>query len=289
MKISVTPISLSKTFREGGMNLKSFIDYCSEQKLDGVDILDTKCYPWCWAGYEGKTKEIRALLDGSGLKLAAYATGNNFAKTDKAEFAGEVEKVKNALREASELNAPLLRIFGGYMSESGGADNIDYANGFELVIKGIEQCLPEAEKAGVPLALENHGRLPGHSYEIEKLIRRFDSPYLRVMFDCANFMAHNMDEPENPLMAWKRVGRFAIHAHVKDFGPAVNVEGARVQGYVAGKGDVPLRQLAALMEEDGFTGYCSLEYEASRMSPELDGVPESLAYLRRIRAIHEVL
>lgn len=282
MKISVTPVSFSKMFVSGKMDIDSFIDCCSGLGVDAVDILDTVCYPWFWRGRETLDLNLKRRLEDSGLKLAAYATGNNFALSSDAEFGCNVDKVKNALREAAELGAPLLRIFGGAHEGSGGEKGMSTHKGLVRVAEGIEQCLPEAEKCNVVLALENHGRLPGHSYEVEALIKRFNSPYLKCVFDCANFMGNNMDEPEDPLRAYERLRQYVIHVHVKDNGPSI-VNDRKAHGYVLGKGNVPLRQFVNLLEDDSYSGYCSLEYEASRMMPEEYGVAESIEYLKEIR------
>lgn len=289
MKIAVTPVSLSRTFRSGGMDQEKFIAFCAEQEIDGIDALDSNCYPWFWKDKDSDFKKLPGLLRRSGLELAAYATGNNFAKTAEDERKAHVEIVTQALEEASELKAPFLRIFGGYHREAGGEEQIETDIGLEMVISGIEKCLPSAEKLGVVMALENHGRLPAHSYELKGVVEHFASPFVKVMFDCANFMANSMDEPENPLDAYARLKEHVVHAHVKDMGPCISNNFRRLEGYVAGKGIVPLKQFVALLEEDGYRGFCSLEYEASAISPEEYGVPESLDYLKKIRRVHEMM
>lgn len=288
MKISITPISMSSQFRTGEMNIHRFIDYCAELEVDGIDVLESNCYSWFWENKAKEFAELPNMLESAGLKLAACATGNNFAKADDEQWRSNVDVVINAIRETSELGAPVLRVFGGCHKDTGGDPNMDFASGLGRVVEGLAECLPEAEKQGVILALENHGGLPGHSYEVKRILDHFNSPWLKVTFDCANFMANNMDEPENPLTAYGRLKDHVVHVHVKDMGPAISDNHRRIEGYVAGVGLVPLRQFVAQLEENGYTGYCSLEYEASRITPETDGVPRSVEYLKRIRAIHRM-
>lgn len=288
VKLSITPISLSKSFREDGMTLESFVDYCVGLELDGVDILHTSSYPWLWKEPKRELAALSGWLERSGLQLAAWATGNNFAKLDETQFNAQVDLVKHALREAADHGASILRIFGGYHQDSGGEAGVFTHNGLELVIRGIERCLSEAEQLGVVMALENHGGLPGHSYEMAAILDAFNSPWIQCMFDCGNFMGNGMDEPEDPLRAYENVRGRVAHVHVKDNGPSI-INSRKLHGYVAGKGIVPLRQFAALLERDGYPGFCSLEYEASIMAPESYGVPASIEYLKSIRAIHRAL
>ncbi len=289
MKLSLTPISFARTIKAGEMDLDRLIDHCARLELDAIDLLDTRGYGWLWKDFPSQTRTLPGKLKSAGLKLAAYGCGNNFAQTEEDAFEKQVETVLNALQEAATVGAPALRIFGGYHQETGGLSGITYSRGFERIIQGLERCLPAAEKAGVVLALENHGRLPGHSHEILSLLQYFESPWLKSLFDCGNFMGNNMDEPENPLEAYQRLRGRIAHIHMKDFGPAVARRQVRVEAYPCGDGTVPLRQFSALLEEDGYEGYCSLEFEAGFKISEIEGVARSFAYLREIRQTLRVL
>lgn len=286
MKISCTPISLAQAFK-AGMTIEDFINFCAELELDAVDIMDTDCYPWQWHDKEKELAKVSSLAEKAGLKIAAVACGNDFTKKDDSEFEKQVTIVKRSLRNAAEIGAPLIRIFGGKLAMNGG--ELPIHEGLDRIIQGVEACLTEAEKLNVILAIENHGGMPGHSYEIEALMKHFNSPYFKCTFDCANFIANNMDEVEDTLVAYECLKDHIAHCHIKDFGnPTVN-KNCRVEACVAGKGLVPIRQFAALLEKNNYSGYCSLEYEASSVCPEEEGVPESLDYLKKIRAIHNVL
>lgn len=199
--------------------------------------------------------------------------------------------VIHALEEAQTLGAPLLRIFGGYQRETGSnADPaMDYADGFKRILQGIERCLSAAQKTDVVMALENHGRLPGHAYEIERIIRHFNTPWLRCCFDCANYVSNNMNEMTDPLSAYIRLAPYVAHVHIKDFIYYVKDRRRQAEACVPGQGMVPIRQFIALLEEHEYMGYCSLEYEAAGVVPPKQGVPQSLAYLRQVAAIHQVL
>lgn len=289
MKLSCTPISLARTLREGQMDLRGFLRYCAEQQLEGVDLLDSRTYPWLWKDPSAELDQVATWAGQDGLKIAAYACGNNFAKNSDEDFRGQIDLVRHALDEASRCGAPLLRIFGGYHYQTGGDPGMGLARGFERIIQGIGECLPYAERCGVVLALENHGRLPGHSWEIESLIRHFDSPWLQVTFDPANFIANNMDEIEDPLRAYARLKNQVVHVHVKDFGPAKIDLKRRVEPCLNGEGLTPIRQFLAELIGDGYSGFCSLEYESSRVMPELQGVPLSFEYFKEFRRLAQVL
>jgi sugar phosphate isomerase/epimerase len=288
MKISITPISIFNMIREQQMGLQGFINYCAELEVDGVDILDSNCYPWLWKNKGTEIKKLNSWVEAAGVKIAAFATGNNFALFDEEKYKQNVKNVKLAINETAEVGATILRIFGGSHQDSGGEPGMNSAVGLEKVVRGIEACLPYAEKNKVIMALENHGRLPGYSYEIKSLIDFFDSPYLKCTFDCANFMGNNMDEPECPLSAYERLKENIVHVHIKDFGPSIT-NTRKLHGYVVGKGNVPLRQFAALLDENSYSGFCALEYEGSIITPEEYGVPQSINFLKKIKNTQEYI
>jgi sugar phosphate isomerase/epimerase len=289
MKLSCTPVSVMRTFNEEKMDLEAYLRFCHELELDGIDLLDWRCYPTTWNDFETDIIKLPSLLKEYKLELAAYATKNDFATTDKTEFQKNINIVKQAIEDAVKLNVKTLRIFGGYYKfDNEGKPLMNYADGLKKVLEGIEKCLPYAEKNQVILALENHGSLPGHSYELKRILEYFNSPYLRCTFDCANFVANNLDEHEHPLMAFETLKEYIAHVHVKDFGPGEFHKDRKVEAYVAGEGEVPLRQFSALLEDSGYDGFCSLEYEAGFKVPEIEGVTRSFEYLKEIKDIQTI-
>jgi sugar phosphate isomerase/epimerase len=282
MKISCTPISYSVAFGEGSMDVERFINLCAEEGCDAVDLMHTSGYDWAWKDPASQKPKVAGWLQAAGIQLAAIGCGNNFARADAVQAAAAVEAVEGAVQLAAELGAPVVRIFGGHLRDFGDGTG-DSATGLGMVLAGLEKALPSAEQHRVVLALENHGGLPGFSYEIGAILRHFDSPFLQCCFDVGNFMANNMPagEHEDPLRAWERLKDDVAHVHFKDH------EGGA--GCVAGEGDVPLRQFVAAAEASGFDGYHSLEYEGHRRTPEAEGVPQSLAYFRQLRVLHDVI
>ena len=282
MKFSCTPISFHSSIRQGEMDLRGFFRFCAEQGLEGVDILDTEGYPWLWSESDSLEKCVRWANE-DGLMIAAYACGNNFAKAEAEARAEQVALVIRAIERAARCGAPLLRIFGGHHAQAGGEASIETASGLEMIIHGVAQCLPHAERAKVILALENHGRLPGHSYEQAAVLDHFRSPWLKALYDPANYIGNNMGEDEDPLRAFDCLRREIIHTHLKDVGPPVRDLKRRREPYVAGQGITPLRQIIAAMVKSGYKGFCALEYEASQTTPEREGVPASLDFLKKCR------
>ena len=187
MKISCTPISAKTALNSGELDQARYFELIAAGGADGTDIMDPNCYPWFWQNVEQDKKALSGRLKASGLTVAAYATGNHFAVREPENFKKQIEIVIRAIHEAAESGAPVLRIFGGYHKDLIPAHDMDYAEGLQLVVKGIEAVLPEARKCGVSLAIENHGRLPGLSAELLYIMKQFETPELGICLDIGNF------------------------------------------------------------------------------------------------------
>lgn len=65
----------------------------------------------------------------------------------------------------------------------------------ELALETLEKLLPEAEKAGIVLAVENSFEMSNATDEVVWLLKHFDSPFIGCCFDTghANYMAPSPD------------------------------------------------------------------------------------------------
>lgn len=279
MKLACTPFSLAHNFRSGDMNLRKFIDYCAGLGLEGVDLMDSECYPWSWSSPEDHTHYQQWIAD-AGLEIAAYNGSNNFAITDPEKHRAQVELVKRSIERTADSCAPVLRIFGGYHASAGGEKEMTTERGITLVLKGLENCLPTAEKHGVILALENHGQLPGFSSESLLILQHFRSPWLRATFDVGNYLGNSMPEDEDPLAAYEALREYVAHVHLKDVRPPVFDPQRRREPCVTGLGITPLAAFMDRLKADHFSGFSSLEYSTTPALPEAEGVTASLIYLK---------
>jgi hypothetical protein len=75
----------------------------------------------------------------------------------------------------------------------------------------LEAVLPEAERLGIAIAIENHQ--DAASDDLLQLCRRFESRYLGVTLDCGNPLA----VMEEPVAFASRLAPYLRHAHLKDY------------------------------------------------------------------------
>ncbi|MFC0524709.1 sugar phosphate isomerase/epimerase family protein [Pontibacillus salicampi] len=259
MKVSVSMYSLASTVKQENWSVTDFIQYAKSIPVDGVELLDVY-----WKRRENKDQElaeVKAELVKQGLPVCAYDVTNNFVKASAEERAQEVEKVKDGIRVAVELNCPVVRTFCGDLNGA-----ITYEDGQRWIVEGLKECAALAEKEHVYLAIENHGLLAGKSGQVKEIISKVDNPYVQATFDTGNFLLVH----ESPMDAFNQLKDKIIHVHFKDFREKTaedrhkgftSIQGTELLGTIPGDGEVDLAYIMNGLKEMGYNGWLSMEYE----------------------------
>ncbi|MFK4997046.1 sugar phosphate isomerase/epimerase family protein [Bacillus sp. N9] len=66
-------------------------------------------------------------------------------------------------------------------------ENYTYEDGRDWIVEGLKRCAQMAEQEQIYLAIENHGLLAGRSEQVEEIIKKVNSPYVKSTFDTGNF------------------------------------------------------------------------------------------------------
>lgn len=106
----------------------------------------------------------------------------------------------------------------------------------------LEAALPEAERLGIAIAIENHQDVDSH--DLFQLCRRFESRYLGVTLDCGNPLA----VMEQPVEFAERLAPYLRHAHLKDYTLHHAPNGFRLVRCALGQGVVDFPALLHLFD-----------------------------------------
>lgn len=191
-----------------------------------------------------------------------------------------VEEVTHFLQLSANLGAAALRVTGSsikFFEEPHGPQ-------IERTIRCLERLLPQAEQAGVGLALENHGDF--YMHEILHILQRLDSKWLGVALDVGNCLRLGDD----PIEAAKTLGAKVFAVHAKDVRPMqgfADDDPRRLGCTPVGDGMADFPSLLTELVQREFSGMILVEL--SRMHPdfehmaELQIVKQSLEYLFSVR------
>jgi sugar phosphate isomerase/epimerase len=134
--------------------------------------------------------------------------------------------------------------------------------------------------------VENHGYFAQDSDRMEKLVAAVAHDNFGILCDMGNFLCVD----EDPILAVSRVAPYAFLAHVKDFHvksgsqphPGEGFFGTRggnhLRGAIVGHGEVPVQQCLRILQNAGYGGYVSIEFEG--LEDPLLGISYGLKNLR---------
>ena len=138
------------------------------------------------------------------------------------------DQLRTYLQLAECLRSPILRVV---------VDTADHHPSEDEVVETVRTVIPEFERAGVCLAMENHDRFPVKA--LMRILERVGSTYIGVCLDTAN----SFGALEGPQIVVDMLGPWTVNLHVKDFvvRRASHRMGFAIEGRPAGQGqlDIP--------------------------------------------------
>lgn len=197
--------------KDGTMTLREWVDLAAPLGLDGLEYYSGMLEladPARWA-------DARRTVEERGLVIPMLCCSPDFSHPDAAFRQVEIEKEKNWIRMAAALGAGFCRVLSGQRRPE-----LTRERGVELVAQSIEACLPEAERCGVTLIIENHYKddfwsYPEFAQKMDvfcELVERVKHPRFGVNYDPSNaFLAG-----DDPLELLERVKHRVVTMHASD-------------------------------------------------------------------------
>jgi len=221
-------------------NLAQIIDGCARHEIRGIS-------PWRDQVASLGLQKTRALIEQHGLTVTGLCRGGFFSEKNW------LEDNLRAIEEAHALGAPALILVVGGMP----AGSKDLSSCRKQVQDCIAQVLPEARKAGVPLAIE-----PLHPMQVTRAAVNT----LEQALDVCDALGEGVGVAVDVYHVWwdpklqgqiARAGRRILGYHICDWLPATrdlfNDRGMMGDGLI----DLPL--IRSWVEAAGYTGFQEVE------------------------------
>ena len=221
-------------------NLAQIIDGCARHGIRGIS-------PWRDQVASLGLQKTRALIEQHGLTVTGLCRGGFFSEKNW------LEDNLRAIEEAHALGAPALILVVGGMP----AGSKDLSSCRKQVQDCIAQVLPEARKAGVPLAIE-----PLHPMQVTRAAVNT----LEQALDVCDALGEGVGVAVDVYHVWwdpklqgqiARAGRRILGYHICDWLPATrdlfNDRGMMGDGLI----DLPL--IRSWVEAAGYTGFQEVE------------------------------
>ena len=305
MKLGVSTYSYWH-FTPERIPIEHVIEEAARLELDGVEILHQQMASEA-NSYLQKLKRLAFI---HGLDLYALSIHQGFVSPDAETRQKNINHTIHCIRLAHELGIPAIRLNSGRWGTAGSFDELMRMEGHEPVLPGhtedeaftwviaaIEECLPDAEKSGVILALENHWGLTCTPEGVNRIVSAIDSEWLKVTMDCGNFLSHSSGEGHRD----REVSPTGVHRDQevsptghrdREVSPTVPYEKlaqiapeavlVHAKTYYGGGEwytlELDYARIGQMLKSVGFQGYVSIEFEGK--ADAHTGVPQSVELLR---------
>jgi sugar phosphate isomerase/epimerase len=175
----------------------------------------------------------------------------DFTLTDREQHQAEINKLMTTCRMANALEVPVVRAFVGDQH-----DGITFDSARSQVIDTFQTVAQRAEKLGVTIAIENHGRLINDGPLLAALLDDINSDHIRITLDTGNFSWAGHDL-EQTWADFRAVLPYTANVHIKDG----IWQGDRFEFVAAGAGSLQIAKLVNELRASGYAGSIYSEYE----------------------------
>lgn len=238
IKLTLNAYSFNKPLQNGEMTLEELIDYAAGMNFDAVDLTGYYFpgYPEVPSrDYVNKIKRRSFLL---GLDISGTGVRNDFSLPDTEERKRHIAHVKEWIITASDLGAPVIRVFAGKEIPVG----YTWKQASQWVIDSLMECAEFGSKYGVMVALQNHNDFITETTQLLEINEQVTSDWFGLMVDIGSFDA------ENPYIQIAKAARYAITWQIKEH---VLINGTKVETDFA--------KVAAILKSANYRGYIPLE------------------------------
>ncbi|MBO4547622.1 MAG: sugar phosphate isomerase/epimerase [Abditibacteriota bacterium] len=229
---------------------------CGDMKQTGYDAIELLWSP----GQVAKQKET---VLGEGLEVSEIVLQQDYITRDPAVAEHNLRISLDCIRECAAAGVGVVNVFSGpapWIPDPVivGKD-ISQGEAWRRLFAAFDELVPCAEENGVYLALEGVWCHLCHDFFTSKyLVDRYRSEYLGVNFDPSHDIVSNNTDVDFLIKGW---GKAIKHIHLKD--AAGTMEPGRFVFPLLGEGFVDWKAFRRALDEIGYGGVCSVEFEST--------------------------
>lgn len=203
------------------------------------EIYIPKAKPFLAANVENTIKQLKKLE----LEIPCLTSGSFLF--DKENIENHLEEARDYIDLAQRVGVPYVRVLGDASPEAG---DIDY----DFVLKNAYNLCEYAENKNVKILIETNGVF-ADSKLLQKLLKDVNHKNIGVLWDIHHpFRYFN----ESPAETYSLLKDYICFVHVKDS----LVKDGKVTYKMMGYGDVPVKEVVKLLDENNYDGFISLEW-----------------------------
>lgn len=179
LRVGLNAYSFNRPLMAGQMNLFEVIDYCAEQRIDGVDLTG-----YYFPGYpkvpgDEYLYKLKRTAFANGVTISGTGVRNDFALPDASSRRGHVLLVKDWIEAAQKLGADVVRVFSGRELPKG----YTFDQVLEWMVPAFQECAEYGKKHGVIVGLQHHDDFLKTAAETIRVVNAVNSEWFQVILD----------------------------------------------------------------------------------------------------------
>lgn len=204
---------------------------------------------------DAEAAKIKDAADKAGLRIHSVMNGIHWRFPLSSPIASEVEAsmagMRRSLRQAKLYGAGAVLLVPAVVR-----DDTTYEQAWERSSKQIRILIPEAEKLGITIAVEEvWNKFLLTARDFNQFIDQFESPVVQAYFDVGNIVHYGV--PQHWI---RQLGKRIVRVHLKDY-----IRKTR-QFVNLGEGDVNWPAVRGALADIGYTGPATLEIKGGDRS-----------------------
>ena len=204
---------------------------------------------------DAEAAKIKDAADKAGLRIHSVMNGIHWRYPLSSPIASEVEVsmagMRRSLRQAKLYGAGAVLLVPAVVR-----DDTTYEQAWERSSKQIRILIPEAEKLGITIAVEEvWNKFLLTARDFNQFIDQFESPVVQAYFDVGNIVHYGV--PQHWI---RQLGKRIVRVHLKDY-----IRQTR-QFVNLGDGDVNWPAVGGALADIGYTGPATLEIKGGDRS-----------------------
>jgi sugar phosphate isomerase/epimerase len=252
LKTSVNAYSFTKQLNakmkhhQQGMDLYDVVDFCAQHNVDGFDATGYFFPDYPTAPTDKYINELKLKAFESGVSISGSGVRNNFTVDDKDSRAADVVIIKRWVEIASQLGAPVLRVFADTQMRSKTWHDVapgkTRAQVAAWISDNLKECAEHGEKHGVVIGVQNHGDFLQTAEQQLELIGMVDSKWCGAIIDTGYY------KTPDPYVDMAKAAPYAVNWQIKQsaFGAASPTP-------------IDLKRLMQIIKSSGYRGFIPIE------------------------------